>query len=111
MVHCRLGNSGYFLPNTEENRERFEWLATAVRTEGGEASVLGVQSIDNCSFAQMKQQFSDARAGEYRELLRTFEIQLPPDNHRGSRVSGSDSKTSSPSTSSAAPFANRSSRH
>ena len=22
-----LGNSGYFLPNTEENRERFEWLA------------------------------------------------------------------------------------
>ena len=45
-----LGNSGYFLPNTEENRERFEWLATAVRTEGGEASVLEVQSIDNCSF-------------------------------------------------------------
>ena len=46
-----LGNSGYFLPNTKENRERFEWLATAVRTEGGEASVLEVQSIDNCSFA------------------------------------------------------------
>ena len=65
-----LGNSGYFLPNTEENRERFEWLATAVRTEGGEASVLEVQSIDNCSFAQMKQRFSDARAGDYRELLK-----------------------------------------
>jgi hypothetical protein len=65
-----LGNSGYFLPNTEENRERFEWLATAVRTEGGEASVLKVQSIDNCSFAQMKQRFSDARAGDYRELLK-----------------------------------------
>src|SRR6266545_2836516 len=52
-----LGNSGYFLPNTDGNRERFEWLATAVRTEGGEASVLEVQSIDNCSFAQMKQRF------------------------------------------------------
>src|SRR5712691_1774082 len=65
-----LGNSGYFLPNTEENRERFEWLATAVRTEGGEASVLEVQSIDNCSFEQMKQRFSDARAGDYRELLK-----------------------------------------
>jgi hypothetical protein len=65
-----LGNSGYFLPNTEENRERFEWLATAVRTEGGEASVLEVQSIDNCSLTQMKQRFSDARAADYRELLR-----------------------------------------
>jgi hypothetical protein len=65
-----LGNSGYFLPNTAENRERFEWLATAVRTERGEASVLEVQSIDNCSFPQMKQRFSDARAGDYRELLK-----------------------------------------
>jgi hypothetical protein len=65
-----LGNSGYLLPNTEGNRERFEWLATAVRTEGGEASVLEVQSIDNCSFAQMKRRFSDARARDYRELLK-----------------------------------------
>jgi hypothetical protein len=65
-----LGNSGYFLPNTDENRERFEWIATAVRTETGEASVLEVQAIDNCSFAQMKQRFSDARARDYRELLK-----------------------------------------
>jgi len=71
-----LGNSGYFLPNTEENRERFEWLATAVRTEGGEASVLEVQSVDNCSFSQMKQRFSDARAGDYRKLLK--ELRQPP---------------------------------
>ena len=63
-----LGNSGYFLPNTDENRERFEWLATAVRTEGGDASVLEVQAIDNCSFEQMKQRFSDARAEDYREV-------------------------------------------
>ena len=71
-----LGNSGYFLPNTAENRERFEWLATAVRTEGGDASVLEVQSVDNCSFPQMKQRFSDARAGDYRELLK--DLRKPP---------------------------------
>jgi hypothetical protein len=65
-----LGNSGYFLPNTAENRERFEWLAAAVRTQGGEASVLEVQSVDNCSFQQMKQRFSDARSRDYRELLK-----------------------------------------
>jgi hypothetical protein len=64
-----LGNSGYFLPNTSDNRERFEWLATAVRTEQGEASVVEVQSIDNCSFVQMKRRFSDARTEDYRALL------------------------------------------
>src|SRR4029077_20888366 len=79
-----LGNSGYFLPNTEENRERFEWLATAVRTEGGEASVLEVQSIDNCSFAQMKQRFSDARAGDYRELLK--DLRNPSSANQSSRI-------------------------
>jgi hypothetical protein len=71
-----LGNSGYFLPNTAENLERFEWLATAVRTQGGEASVLEVQSVDNCSVSQMKQRFSDARAGDYRKLLK--ELRKPP---------------------------------
>jgi hypothetical protein len=75
-----LGNSGYFLPNTAENRERFEWLVTAVRTERGEASVLEVQSIDNCSFPQMKQRFSDARAGDYRELLKELRKPLTPGN-------------------------------
>jgi hypothetical protein len=79
-----LGNSGYFLPNSEENRERFEWLATAVRTEGGEASVLEVQSIDNCSFEQMKQRFSDARAGDYRELLK--ELRNPPSANQSPRI-------------------------
>jgi hypothetical protein len=79
-----LGNSGYFLPNTPENRERFEWLATAVRTEGGEASVLEVQSIDNCSFEQMKQRFSDARAGDYRELLK--ELRNPASASQSARI-------------------------
>src|ERR1700730_17139691 len=71
-----LGNSGCFLPNTAENRERFEWLATAVRTEGGEASVLEVESIDNCSFTQMQQRFSVARAGDYRKLLKDLRSPL-----------------------------------
>jgi len=79
-----LGNSGYFLPNTDDNRERLEWLATAVRTEGGEASVLEVQSIDNCSFEQMKRRFSDARAGDYRELLK--DLRNPASGNQSSRI-------------------------
>src|SRR5713226_6042612 len=80
-----LGNSGYFLPNTTENRERFEWLATAVRTERGEASVLEVQSIDNCSLPQMKQRFSDARSGDYRELLKALR-KSPTSSNLPSRI-------------------------
>src|SRR5438477_1416759 len=79
-----LGKSGYFLPNTEENRERFEWLATAVRTEDGDASVLEVQSIDNCSFEQMKQRFSVARAGDYRGLLK--EVRYPASASYSARI-------------------------
>src|SRR5437879_9409998 len=79
-----LGNSGYFLPNTEENRERFEWLATAIRTQRGEASVLEVQSVDNCSFKQMKQRFSDACGVDYRELLK--QLRNPASGSQSARI-------------------------
>jgi hypothetical protein len=77
-------NSDYFLPNAEENRERFEWLVTAVRTEGGEASVLEVQSIDNCSLAEMKQRFADARARDYRNLFK--DLRNPASANESSRI-------------------------
>jgi hypothetical protein len=65
-----LGNSGYLLPNTPDNLERFEWLATAIRSEHGEASVVEVQSIDNCTRPQLVRRFSDARTRDYQELLK-----------------------------------------
>ena len=67
-----LGNSGYLLPNTGGNREKFEWLATTIRGAQGEASVLEVQAIDNCSKPQLMKRFSDARSQDYRELLKLF---------------------------------------
>src|SRR6266850_936065 len=42
-----LGNSGYLLPNNPSNEERFQWLATAIRKYGGDASVVHVDSIDS----------------------------------------------------------------
>jgi hypothetical protein len=65
-----LGNSGYLLPCSSENREKFEWLAATIRSAEGDASVVEVQSIDNCSTAQLKKQFSEARSQDYRELLK-----------------------------------------
>jgi len=67
-----LGNSGYVLPNTPTNRERFEWLATAIRNYRGEASVVEVQSIDNLSGAQLIERFAETRARDYQELIRNL---------------------------------------
>src|SRR2546429_6344627 len=68
-----LGNSGYLLPNNPNNEERFQWLATAIRKYGGDASVVHVESIDNLSKAQLIGRFSEARTREYQELIRELQ--------------------------------------
>src|SRR6266568_2344944 len=68
-----LGNSGYLLPSDSMNEERFQWLATAIRKYGGDASVVRVHSIDNISTPQLAGRFSEARAREYQELSRDLQ--------------------------------------
>src|SRR5438045_1030510 len=68
-----LGNSGYLLPNNLSNEVRFQWLATAIRKYGGDASVVHVESIDNLSKAQLIGRFSEARTREYQELIRELQ--------------------------------------
>ena len=72
-----LRNSGYVLPNTPVNQERFEWLATAIRGFKGQASVLHVQAIDDLPSDMLKQQFRDARKPDYTALTREIQ-QLKP---------------------------------
>src|SRR5262249_33481066 len=57
------------LPNSPVNEERFQWLATAIRKYGGDASVVHVESIDNLSRPQLVGRFAEARAREYQELI------------------------------------------
>src|SRR5215469_5833862 len=68
-----LCNSGYLLPNNSGNEERFQWLVTAIRKYGGDASVVHVESIDNLSRAQLIGRFSEARTREYQELIRELQ--------------------------------------
>jgi len=68
-----LGNSGYLLPTSPGNEERFQWLATAIRKYGGNASVVHVKSIDNLSRPQLISRFAEARAKEYQELIRELQ--------------------------------------
>lgn len=65
-----LRSSGYLLPSTAENRERFEWLATAIRKYKGQASVVEVQSIDDLPASQLQQMFVEARSRDYASLIR-----------------------------------------
>jgi hypothetical protein len=68
-----LGNSGYLLPSNPANDERFQWLGTAIRKYGGEASVVHVRSIDNISTSQLIGRFAESRTRDYQELIRELE--------------------------------------
>lgn len=81
-----LGNSGYLLPNSPINQERFEWLAQGIRKYAGEASVVRVQSIDNLSTPQLVARFTEVRARDYQELIR--ELHNPPSAALHKRASG-----------------------
>src|SRR5919198_3105774 len=64
-----LRTSGYLLPNTPENQERFEWLAAAIRKYKGQASVVEVRAIDDLPPDRLKEKFIEARSRDYQELI------------------------------------------
>src|SRR5258708_25940315 len=64
-----LGNSGYLLPSNAMNEERFQWLASAIRKYGGDASIVHVQGIDNISTPQLIGRFAEARAPDDPEVI------------------------------------------
>ncbi len=63
-------SSGYLLPSSTTNRERFEWLSAAVRKYKGEASVVELLSIDDLPSSELKRLFVEARSKDYELLLR-----------------------------------------
>lgn len=64
-----LRTSGHVLPNTPANQERMEWLATAIRTYKGQASVVQVQRFDDLPEERLRQLFVEARSHDYQKLL------------------------------------------
>ncbi len=81
-----LRTSGYLLPNTPENQERFEWLAQAVRRYKGQASVAQVHAIDDLPSETLKQKFIDARSKDYNELIRTIRKVTAKDRHEPGEI-------------------------
>src|SRR6266481_3775523 len=83
-----LRSSGYVLPNTAANQERMEWLATAIRTYKGQASVVQVQGFDDLPADRLQQMFVEARSRDYQKLLHEVKklLALSPSRRPGGRL-------------------------
>ena len=75
-----LKNSVYLLPFSAEAYERFQWLTQEVQKDGGEATLLKVERVENMKPADVIQLFQEVRnreytglAERYRRLLRGLE--------------------------------------
>jgi hypothetical protein len=60
-----LESGGHLLPNSQENREKFEWLAESVRNYKGTALVLSVHSVGELTREELRKQFIEARTPDY----------------------------------------------
>lgn len=63
-----LKRSAYLLPDTAERYEDFQWLAQEVQRDGGDATLIRVQQIENMSPGDVLRLFQEPRDREYRQL-------------------------------------------
>ncbi len=63
-----LKRSAYLLPDTPERYEDFQWLAQEIQREGGEATLIRVQQIENVGHGDVLQMFHEPRDQDYRHL-------------------------------------------
>src|SRR6202521_199833 len=75
-----LPASGYVLPNNSMNQERFEWLATSIRSSKGQAAVAHVSSFDELRNEQIEHMFNEARTREYQILEKELKKLAKPSN-------------------------------
>jgi hypothetical protein len=63
-----LKRSAYLLPDAPERYEDFQWLAQEVQREGGDATLVRVQQIENMTEADILRLFHEPRDQDYRQL-------------------------------------------
>src|SRR3989442_8157783 len=62
-----LKRSAYLLPDTPERYEDFQWLAQEIQRDGGEATLIRVQQIENVSSNDVARMFPEPRHHDYRQ--------------------------------------------
>ena len=63
-----LKRSAYLLPDTPERYEDFTWLAQEVQRDGGDATLIRVQQIENVTSSDVLRLFHEPRDHDYRQL-------------------------------------------
>jgi hypothetical protein len=63
-----LKRSAYLLPDTPERYEDFQWLAQEIQRDGGDATLIRVQQIENVSPEDVLRLFHEPRDHDYEQL-------------------------------------------
>jgi hypothetical protein len=71
-----LKRTVYLLPDTPDHYEHFQWLSQEIQREGGEATMLRVEQIENMQAADVIRVFHEARDPEYRALSARYRAVL-----------------------------------
>jgi hypothetical protein len=67
-----LKRSAYLLPDTPERYEDFQWLAQEIQREGGDATLIRVQQIENVSTEDVARLFHEPRDRDYKQLAARY---------------------------------------
>src|SRR5262245_15286658 len=67
-----LKRSAYLLPDTPERYEDFQWLAQEIQRDGGDATLIRVQQIENVSPGDVLKLFHEPRDHDYRQLAARY---------------------------------------
>jgi hypothetical protein len=67
-----LKRSAYLLPDTPERYEDFQWLAQEIQRDGGEATLIRVQQIENVAPGDVTRLFHEPRDRDYRQLAARY---------------------------------------
>jgi hypothetical protein len=67
-----LKRTVYLLPDSPDHHEQLQWLAQEIQREGGDATLVRAEQIENMSPADVVALFHEARDPEYRELARRY---------------------------------------
>jgi len=63
-----LKRSAYLLPDTPERYEDFQWLVQEIQRDGGDATLIRVQQIENVGPDDVQRLFHEPRDRDYRQL-------------------------------------------
>src|SRR5438105_5413493 len=67
-----LKRSAYLLPDTPERYEDFQWLAQEIQREGGDATLVRVQQIENVAPPDVFRLFHEPRDADYKHLAARY---------------------------------------